>query len=130
MPNSEMNDIPILIHGGKVLPCDGVSLPQEAILVENGRITDVGPIEDMKSIAPANSRKIDVEGASTLPGLIDTHPHSMHFATISMSMVDLSDATDHDGIVSRIRERAAVTPKGQWIMCTPGYDPGLGTTST
>ena len=119
MSNLEANNSPIFIHGGKVLPCDGVSSVQEAIVVENGRISGVGTYDEMRSIAPANARKINVDGATVLPGLVDTHPHAMHFSTISMAMVDLSDAVDHEDIVTRIRERAAVTPKGQWIMCTP-----------
>lgn len=119
MSSSNDNGARILIHGGKVLPCDGVTPEQEAVVLENGRITAVGSLEDMKSVAGKGVQKMDVDGASVMPGIVDTHPHAMHFSTIDMAMVDLSDAVNHEDIVKRISERAAVTPKGQWIMCTP-----------
>jgi predicted amidohydrolase YtcJ len=38
-------------------------------------------------------------------------------------MVDLRDARNHDDIVARIRQRAAATEPGQWIVCTPVGEP-------
>ena len=108
-----------LLFGGQVLPCDGETTAQEAVLLENGKIKALGTVDELKSLAGKGTRETNVDGATILPGLVDTHPHAMHFATIALAMVDLSDAVDHDDIVARISERAANTPKGQWIMCTP-----------
>lgn len=108
-----------MIHGGTVIACDGVTPQQEALVIKDGVVSATGSLDDMKSLAGRAPKSLDVAGATVLPGLIDTHPHAMHFSTLEMSMVDLSDAENHDDIVTRIARRAEVTPKGQWIMCTP-----------
>lgn len=113
---------PLLIHGGAVLPCDG-GAPCEALVVENGRIKATGTREDMRTAAGRDAAVLDVEGATVLPGLIDTHPHAMHFTALRNSMLDLLDARNHAEIVARIAARAKVTPKGQWIICTPVGEP-------
>ena len=59
---------------------------------------------------------VDVRGATILPGLVDTHPHVLHFGVFAHPLVDLSDARSHDDIVSacgrgrRPRRRAS----GSW----------------
>jgi predicted amidohydrolase YtcJ len=58
-----------------------------------------------------------------MPGLVDTHPHLLHFGAFAEPLVDLSDARDHDDIVARIARRAAATPAGDWIMATPVGEP-------
>jgi len=112
-----------LIYGGSVLPCDGETPAQDALVLGNGRILATGELVAMKALAGRDAIGIDVKGATVLPGLVDTHPHAMHFSAIAMSMVDLSDARNHEDIVARIAERAVVTSKGDWIMCSPVGEP-------
>jgi hypothetical protein len=120
--NSEIRGSPsrrTLVHGGTILPCDGTTAPQEALVIENGRIVALGARGDMETIAGGDARRLDAEGAIVLPGLVDTHPHAMHFSALALPLVDLSDARNHDDIVARIAARARSTPKGEWIVCTP-----------
>lgn len=113
----------IVLTGGPVLIMDGKSRPQEAVAVKDGRILAVGGRDDMRSAAGRDARVIDVAGATIMPGLIDTHPHLLHFAAREFSLVKLFDAKDHDDIVERIRAKAKTTPKGQWILCSPVGEP-------
>ena len=62
-------------------------------------------------------------GATVLPGLVDTHPHVMHFGIFAEPLVDLEDAVDHADIVARIAAKAAETPAGEWVMTTPVGEP-------
>lgn len=64
-----------------------------------------------------------MRGATILPGLVDTHPHLMHFGVFAEPLVDLADARSHDDIVARIRARATTKPPGAWIMATPIGEP-------
>jgi imidazolonepropionase-like amidohydrolase len=53
---------------------DGVSeqvVENGAVVVEDGRITSVGPARDL----PANAEVVDLGDATLLPGLIDAHVH-------------------------------------------------------
>ena len=77
----------------------------------------------MRSAAGAGARFVNLDGATVLPGFVDTHPHLFHFAVLEYPLVKLWDAKSHDDIVARIGERASTTPVGDWIMATPIGEP-------
>ncbi len=108
---------------GNVLPMVKGSRPAQAIAIIEGRIAAVGANADAERAAGNGAERIDLRGATVIPGLIDTHPHLMHFGVVYATHVDLRDAKDHAEIVERIRQRAAVTPKGEWILTTPVGEP-------
>src|SRR5574342_101424 len=91
---------------GRVLPCDAVVPPAEAVVVRDGRVAAVGTSDDMARLAGAGAERVDLHGATVMPGLIDTHPHLLHFGAMAEPLVDLADARSHDDVVARIRERA------------------------
>jgi predicted amidohydrolase YtcJ len=99
-----------LYTGGRVLPCDGVTPADEALVVRDGRIAGVGAREAMARLAGPGAERVDLRGATLLPGFVDTHPHLLHFGAFAEPLVDLADATSHDDVVARIRARAATTP--------------------
>ncbi len=118
------NGIPAtVIVNARVRDCRGDMGLHEALAFAGGRILGLGSAAAMRGLAGRGAQEIDLRGATLMPGLIDTHPHMLHFAARSGLLVDLSDAKDHDDIVARIAARAAVTPKGQWIITTPVGEP-------
>jgi len=56
-------------------PRSGSVLSPAAVLIENGKIKEVGAPAQLQSHAPAGVRIIDLGGATLLPGLIDSHTH-------------------------------------------------------
>src|SRR5712671_3956675 len=112
-----------LIVGGRVLVMDGATQPGEALVVRDGRVLAIGSEGDMRVAAGARARIIDVRGATVMPGLVDTHPHVLHFSARLRSSADLTDARDHADIVARIKAKAAKTPRGDWILATPVGEP-------
>jgi imidazolonepropionase-like amidohydrolase len=65
-----------LIIANRLLdPRTGSVLSPAAVLVENGRISEVGAPALLASHAPAGARRIDLGAATLLPGLIDSHTH-------------------------------------------------------
>lgn len=111
------------IVGARVRTCGEGAAVHDAVAVRDGRIAALGSAAEMKAMIGAQGPVIDLGGAVLMPGLIDTHPHLLHFAARSGSYVDIADATDHADILRRIRARAATTPKGQWIVTTPVGEP-------
>ncbi|QRY52531.1 amidohydrolase [Mycolicibacterium septicum] len=108
-----------LIRSSKILTFDETRPTAEAILVEDGVIVEVGGFAELAESAGPDTPIMDAGSAVVMPGLIDTHPHVMHFGALRGGLVDLSDAVDHADIIARIRARAAETPPGEWIICTP-----------
>src|ERR1700719_1167558 len=65
-----------LVKAGRLLdPRTGNVLSPAAVLVENGKIKQVGPPSQVQAAAPAGVKTIDLGGATLLPGLIDVHTH-------------------------------------------------------
>ncbi|OXZ00565.1 amidohydrolase [Streptomyces diastatochromogenes] len=113
----------IVLTGGTVLTCDGDDTEAEAIAIAGGRVLAVGDADTVRSAAGPEARVVDLDGATVLPGLIDTHPHVLHLGVMAYPLVDLADAVDHDDIVARIAAKAAQTPAGQWVMTMPVGEP-------
>jgi imidazolonepropionase-like amidohydrolase len=64
----------ILVKTGRLLdPRTGNVLSPAAVLIENGKIKEVGPPSQVH--APAGARTVDLGSATLLPGLIDAHTH-------------------------------------------------------
>ena len=112
-----------LIFGGPILTQNEMRETHEALVLEGDTILATGTLEEMRALAGSSARKIDVDGGTVMPGIIDNHPHFLHLASFDALCVDLYDARDHDDIRARIRERVAVTPAGGWIVTTPVGEP-------
>jgi hypothetical protein len=114
---------PTVLTNARVITCDPHNSLASALAIDEGRIVAVGDDDAVRSQVDAMAKTIDLEGAVVLPGLIDTHPHLMHFGALAEPLVDLGDARSHDDIAERIARRARTVPKGQWIMTTPVGEP-------
>jgi imidazolonepropionase-like amidohydrolase len=90
---------PIVIRGGTVIDVRTGSLqPDSVVVIENGRISRVGPAGQIK--APAGASVIDATGKFVMPGLWDSHAHTRdydgdlninHGVTSTMDMGNLMD---------------------------------------
>lgn len=65
-----------LIEAGRVLDVRaGAYATRQGILVENGRIREIGDLAAVQAHAPKDAATIDLHDATLLPGLIDCHAH-------------------------------------------------------
>ena len=65
-----------LIKAGRLLnPSSGNVLSPAAVLIENGKIKEVGPPAQLQAHASGDVKTIDLGNATLLPGLIDGHTH-------------------------------------------------------
>lgn len=90
----------------------------EALVTRAGRVLGAGSRDAVASRHP-DAVEIDVSGSVVAPGLVDTHPHLLHFGVWRAPLVDVSAARSWADIAAAVRVRAAVTAPGMWIMTTP-----------
>jgi predicted amidohydrolase YtcJ len=89
----------------------------EALAVNGTDIVCAGTEADCMRAAGTDPAIIDLHGATVIPGLTDAHTHLVHGALSMVHEINLDDPsiTTIDQIVEMVRERAVVTPPGQWI---------------
>jgi len=91
---------------------DGTGRPgikNGALVIENGRIRDVGPRGNVR--IPANAKLIDAKNKFVIPGLIDAHVHFFQSADIYTrpDVIDLRKIRPYHTELDWIKERLPVT---------------------
>jgi predicted amidohydrolase YtcJ len=109
----------LIVHGGKVITLDGSSRVVQALAVREGRIAATGDAAAlMKDKGPA-TRVLDVSGKTVTPGFFDAHPHMDRHGLKHRGGIPLDGRNSIREIQEVIREAAARTPKGEWIVTMP-----------
>jgi predicted amidohydrolase YtcJ len=93
-----------------------------AIAVREGRIVYVGTESGALALAGPDTRVVDLANQVVLPGLVDAHTHVAELGE-SLDRVNLTGVATEAEAVAIIAERAARTPKGEWIVGY-GWDEG------
>src|SRR5262249_18970168 len=92
------------------------SNPQaEAVAISGGRFIAVGSNDEVGNLASAATKRIDIGRHTVLPGFIDAHLHTASSGLRHLKEVDC-DLRSIAAIQAAIRERAAKTPAGQWVV--------------
>src|SRR6266404_1722728 len=87
----------------------------EAVAVLGDRLVAVGSAKDVDVWRGERTRVINANGRSLLPGFNDSHLH-ITSGGASLDRVQLRDAQTLGEFKQRIAERAAKTPKGEWVL--------------
>src|SRR5215470_6018327 len=66
-----------ILLNGKVITLDTKSSVVQALAIRDGRIVAVGSNDEIKKLAGANTKTVDVGGRTVIPGLIDSHIHAL-----------------------------------------------------
>ncbi|HTD86201.1 MAG TPA: amidohydrolase family protein, partial [Candidatus Binatia bacterium] len=104
----------LIIHGGKIVTVDKNFSVAEAMTIRNGRIEDIGSRDELLRPRRPNTEVIDLQGATVLPGLIDSHTHPSGAAMTEFDH-PIPDMETIEDVLTYFRERARVVPEGQWI---------------
>jgi predicted amidohydrolase YtcJ len=93
-----------------------------AIAIAGGQVLVVGSDTAAFESRGPDTRVIDLHGAVILPGFVDAHTHVAELGQ-SLDRVNLTGIATEAEAVAMIVERAASTPKGEWIVGV-GWDEG------
>jgi len=104
----------LILHHGNILTMDASNPRAEAIAIAGDRIFAVGSNAEIEALAGASTRRVHLEGKTVTPGFIDAHSHPASSGLRHLREVDC-DLRSIQAIIAAIRDRAARTPRGQWV---------------
>ncbi|MCL2497312.1 MAG: amidohydrolase [Symbiobacteriaceae bacterium] len=85
-----------------------------ALLIRDDRIAAVGTLEEVQCLTATTTPRIDMQGHTVIPGIVDSHNHIIS-AGVAMGGVLLFGADTIAEACRRIAAKAATLPPGAWL---------------
>jgi len=105
----------LILYNGNFWTVDAKNPKARAVAISGGRFLAVGSNEEVLRLAAGGSRKIDLGMKTVTPGFIDAHTHPAMSGRLHLRRVDC-DLRSIAAIQGALRERAAKTPPGDWVL--------------
>src|SRR4051812_25552242 len=109
----------ILING-KILTVDQQFSTREALAIRDGRIVALDTSANIRKLAGRQTRVIDAQGRTVIPGLIDSHLHAIRAAQTFATEVNWIGAPTVADALARVRAAAQARP-GAWLIVARGW---------
>ncbi|MEG2678871.1 MAG: amidohydrolase [Oscillospiraceae bacterium] len=104
---------------GNILTADKEFRVVQAMALQGDHILDVGTDEEMKWLAGPNTRIVDLNGKTVMPGIIESH---LHMRDLGMSKLDIDcHGMNKEQLLAAVADRCKTTPAGGWI-CGMGWN--------
>jgi len=118
-----------IFRQGVILTMDSQNRTVQAVAIRGNRIVRVGSDVEVSEQAGPKTTVVDLQGKAMLPGFYAAHDHFPSAGIEALYEVDLNSPPigtiqTLDDLLKTLRERAARTPKGGWII-GHGYDDTL-----
>ena len=105
----------LVFINGNVITVDERNPRAEAVAIEGARILAVGSNAEIEALRVADTRVIDLEGKTVVPGLVDGHLHFAGLGADRGNALDLADAASEADAAELVRRLAQRMEPGQWI---------------
>lgn len=116
-----------IFFGGDFITVDDSNPHVQALSVRDGRIQALGTEEQMRQLAGPETRVIDLQGNTLMPGLIDAHTHPILSALMGQ-VIDVSGFSNNNSAQVMASLKAGIkqlsSGEGEWILAY-GWDPAI-----
>ena len=126
--SSEISPVSLIAYNGKIVTVDANFSTHQAIAVSGEYVVAVGSDQEILRLANEETHRVDLNGRTVLPGLIDTHVHFDRFTwelfsddypeVVQRFPIYMQDVEDRNGVLDQIKstiERYQFE-KGEWIF--------------
>jgi predicted amidohydrolase YtcJ len=115
-----------ILVNGKIITVDPNDSIVGAVAIKDGKFLATGSTEEIKELAGRNTEVIDIEGKTALPGIIDSHTHPGHAASLITEINCRQPRVKniHD-ILTMVKNRAEELGPGKWVRGTNFNDSKL-----
>jgi hypothetical protein len=104
----------VVIRNGTIYTAHDPLPIVEAVAVTDGRIVFVGSIAEAIEYVGPETRVIDLDGSTAVPGLIDSHYHLSGVGNRERTL-NLEGTSDLTDFLERVREAVALRGSGEWV---------------
>jgi len=124
----------LILTNGKIVTVDARFSIAQAVAVgdvftttpmldgyEHGRIMAVGTNKEIEALAAPRTRRIDLQGKTVIPGLIDNHMHLLRAGTTWRREVRWDGVPSRKQALDLLGERVAASKPGEWIYNLGGW---------
>jgi predicted amidohydrolase YtcJ len=105
----------LVLLGGRIYSLDAQGTVAQAMAIKDGRILALGGDVEIEALAGPGTRRIELAGRTTIPGIFDSHNHLLE-AGAKLADIRLDECENPEEMMELVRERARRTPPGQWIV--------------
>lgn len=99
----------IVILNGKLITFDDAKPRAEALAISGGVIAAVGTTDEIRGMSGPATRVFDAQGATVLPGFIDSHVH-LFGGSVELGYLDLHGVQGEEQLTRAVREWSAQCP--------------------
>ncbi len=122
----EFNIAPdLILYNGKIITVDEKSTVAEAVAIKAGRFVAVGANDPVLSLASESTKRVDLQGHTVIPGLIDGHFRLLDRATAQKYGANISLSETVGDILDAVSEATTRIPKGEVITSNSGWFPQM-----
>lgn len=114
----------VAFFGGNLLTQDPRQPVATALAVARHRIIAVGSDDDIDNVCGPATRRINLGGATMVPGFNDAHVHVWKVGQLRTRVLDMRGAASMADMAERLRAFAAALPPGAWFQAR-GYNEAL-----
>ena len=120
VPTAQAQQADAVLVNGKIVTADASGSIRQALAVRAGRIVALGTDAEVRKLAGAGTRVVDLQGRTVIPGLIDSHLHATRAALSFATEVNWIGAASLADALERVRAAARRAAPGAWlIVATP-----------
>jgi predicted amidohydrolase YtcJ len=110
-----------ILVNGKILSADSKFTIYEALAIKGDRITAAGTSKEMRALADAKTRIIDLGLRTVIPGMTDSHMHAIRAGLTFATEVHWIGVPTIESAIGRLRDAAKRVPPGAWLIVAGGW---------
>ena len=113
----------LILSNGRFYTLDTDSTIAQAVAIKDSHIVAVGTDAQVGAMAGPGTQLLALNDRAVIPGIFDSHNHFLEVGA-KLSMIRLDECQSQQEMMELVRERAKVTPPGEWII-GQGWNEGM-----
>lgn len=109
----------LIVFNGRIHTLDAANRSVSALAVRGAQILAAGSDAEILARRGPDTRVLDLQGHCVVPGFYDAHPHLDRMGLRDLAGVQIAQCRSVAEICAAVREAAAHTPPGEWIVTLP-----------